>query len=592
MSSSHSKVSFRRSVGSSYPTSTTKIIRQTRVSSSGGSMGYGSPLHFKEGVMSSMSQKGATDIKHNREKEKKEMQELNERFANYIEKVRFLEAENNALKEELKKNKRDFNIEPLKAMFQAEIDETQKHLKLTTDENATLKARIATLEDEMENLNGQVRHLRDVNEQQQNTIENLNEEIARRISECEMLRRKVTELEKQLADWKARHAHIDAQLQTLRIELQDETANRIQESTRAQALEDELAFLRDVYETEIKEYKALLAKDNTFPDMRDYWTSEMGSCIKEISQEYESQLEAMAAGLEARYQSQISEIRMGTSKGAAELTQLTEENKRLRGQKADLDERLRDLEAQLAHLNSQIRSLTMELDTTTHDLETEREAHKTDVDRLHIELEAMMLELQQLMDAKLSMELEIAAYRKLLEGEEHRISLGGMVQSIGGYHTASEEALSSALSQRTTTSFKSSMSSEGSLAAMSGGRLTIHRSSSGPISIVELDSNGQFIALEETVARKMGRAPNLKGWTLERHIEGGKTYSHTFKDDFPFPAKGSIKVWGSKFKHNAMKDDVVVTSFADWGSAHAVSKTVLRDDSNMEKAILNIKLND
>ncbi|CAI9738631.1 kDa neurofilament [Octopus vulgaris] len=583
----YSKTSYRKSIGTpSYPTTTTKIIRKSRVSSVGSN--YGSPLHFKDGVVSSLSSKGATDIKCTREKEKKEMQDLNERFANYIEKVRFLETENKALKEALKKQKRDFNIEPMKAMYQTEIDELKKQLLTTTDENATLKARIATLEEEMEGLNGQIRHLKDVNEEQQNTIENLNEEISRRMSECEMLRRKVQELEKQLSDWKTRHSHLDSQLQALRIELQEETASRLAESTRAQSLEDELNFLKDIYETEIKEYKALLAKDNSFPDMREYWTSEMGSCIKEISQEYESQLEALASSLEARYESQISEIRMGTSKGAVELTQLTDENRRLKMQKSELEDRIRDLETQLAQLTGQLRSVTMELETTINDLDHEKEAHRNDVDRLQLELEGLMKELQDLMDAKLSMELEIAAYRKLLEGEEHRISHSSMVSSIGGFQTSSEEALSNAIMQRST-AFKSSMSAEGSIANMGAARITVHRSSSGPVAVVEIETNGQYISLEETGARKIGRPTNLKGWTLERQMEqGGKLLSHKFTDDVIFTGKIPIKVWGSKYSSSASKNDIV-SHINEWGSATAVSKTVLKDENNMEKAVFIIK---
>ena len=35
-------------------------------------------------------------------------------------------------------------------------------------------------------------------------------------------------------------------------------------------------------------------------------------------------------------------------------------------------------------------------------------------------MEAILKELQEIMDTKLGLELEIAAYRKLLEGEENR----------------------------------------------------------------------------------------------------------------------------------------------------------------------------
>ncbi len=52
--------------------------------------------------------------------------------------------------------------------------------------------------------------------------------------------------------------------------------------------------------------------------------------------------------------------------------------------------------------------------------ESENTELKTDVAKLRAELEAILKELQELMDTKLGLELEIAAYRKLLEGEENR----------------------------------------------------------------------------------------------------------------------------------------------------------------------------
>lgn len=52
--------------------------------------------------------------------------------------------------------------------------------------------------------------------------------------------------------------------------------------------------------------------------------------------------------------------------------------------------------------------------------------------KLRAEMEAILRELQSIMDSKLGLELEIAAYRKLLEGEESRFGSVrfGLVQFV------------------------------------------------------------------------------------------------------------------------------------------------------------------
>lgn len=53
------------------------------------------------GAYATVSSAGVNNVKVSRDKEKKDMQDLNERFASYIEKVRFLEAQNRKLADEL-----------------------------------------------------------------------------------------------------------------------------------------------------------------------------------------------------------------------------------------------------------------------------------------------------------------------------------------------------------------------------------------------------------------------------------------------------------------------------------------------------------
>lgn len=71
-------------------------------------------------------------------------------------------------------------------------------------------------------------------------------------------------------------------------------------------------------------------------------------------------------------------------------------------------------------LEKQYQDLLREYDSieSEHTIETTR--LKEEITSLRAEMEGILQELQVIMDHKLSLELEIAAYRKLLESEESR----------------------------------------------------------------------------------------------------------------------------------------------------------------------------
>jgi intermediate filament protein if len=64
--------------------------------------------------------------------------------------------------------------------------------------------------------------------------------------------------------------------------------------------------------------------------------------------------------------------------------------------------------------------LRREKEERERQLEGENNELKMEIVKLRAEMEAVLRELQSIMDSKLGLELEIAAYRKLLEGEESR----------------------------------------------------------------------------------------------------------------------------------------------------------------------------
>ncbi|GFN79722.1 intermediate filament protein ifa-1 [Plakobranchus ocellatus] len=93
-----------------------------------------------------------SSFKTNREKEKKDMQDLNERFANYIEKVRFLEAQNKKLVSELDQLRSHWGKETsaVKQMYETELDEARKLIDDTNKEKARLQLRVGQLEEQLD----------------------------------------------------------------------------------------------------------------------------------------------------------------------------------------------------------------------------------------------------------------------------------------------------------------------------------------------------------------------------------------------------------------------------------------------------------
>ena len=88
---------------------------------------------------------------------------------------------------------------------------------------------------------------------------------------------------------------------------------------------------------------------------------------------------------------------------------------------------------QNAQLEKELELLRRESEEKEREWEHENTELKNEVVKLRAEMEAILKELQDLMDTKLGLELEIAAYRKLLEGEENRyVSNGWLTWAIKG----------------------------------------------------------------------------------------------------------------------------------------------------------------
>jgi len=95
-------------------------------------------------------------------------------------------------------------------------------------------------------------------------------------------------------------------------------------------------------------------------------------------------------------------------------------------------------------LQRELDDLRNEKEERERQLQDENAELQGNVAKMRAEREAIMKELQDLMDTKLGLELEIAAYRKLLEGEENRSVRAvdkGTLPAPSSYHRLETQAV-------------------------------------------------------------------------------------------------------------------------------------------------------
>ncbi|GFR85844.1 intermediate filament protein [Elysia marginata] len=365
-----------------------------------------------------------SSFKTNREKEKKDMQDLNERFANYIEKVRFLEAQNKKLVKELEQLRSHWGKETsaVKQMYETELDEARKLIDDTNKEKARLQLRVGQLEEQSDDVMRQLDEAKKWRSQDRETINKLNQQLSELEGEIRMLRRTNDSLDAERLRDKQTIARLQEELEKLRVDLSNETIARLDAENKYQTLLEEIEFLKSIHEQELKELSALAYRDTT-AENREFWKNELSQAIRDIQQEYDLKVDQIRGEMETFYNLKVQEFRTGATKQNMEVTHAREEVKKLQKMLSDSRGRLADLEARNAQLEKQYQDLMRELEQKEHDHLLETNSLKEEMNKLRAEMEGMLVELQTLMDAKLSLELEIAAYRKLLEHEESRIPL-------------------------------------------------------------------------------------------------------------------------------------------------------------------------
>lgn len=478
------------------------------------------------GGVSPFGQNAASAIRDAREREKKEMSDLNDRLASYIEKVRFLEAQNRKLQADLDmlRNRWGKDTSSIKVMYETELTTARKVIDDTGKQRHDLDSDLRRLQDE---LNEQRRKYEEAvrgRAGDREKIDDLLVQLSNLEAEINLLKRRIALLEEEVGRLRKENARLQAELQRVRTELDQETLNRIDYQNQVQTLLEEIDFLRRAHDQEIKDLQAMAARDTT-NENREFFRNELANAIRDIRNEYDALNNANRNDIESWYKLKVQEIETQSARQNMEQGYQKEELKRLRQQLADLRGKLADLEGRNALLEKQIQELNYQIEDDQRAYEDALNAKDAQIRKMRDECQALMVELQMLLDTKQTLDNEIAIYRKMLEGEGDGPGLKQLVEQV--VRTTGITEVGDTETMRVVKGETSS-------------RQSYSRSAKGNVSIHETSPEGKFIVLENTHRTK---EENIGGWKLKRKIDGKREIVYTIPHDFILRPMKTLKVW-------------------------------------------------
>uniref|UniRef100_A0A8C4XB55 Glial fibrillary acidic protein n=1 Tax=Erpetoichthys calabaricus TaxID=27687 RepID=A0A8C4XB55_ERPCA len=285
--------SYRKRFGGT-PGSTSKGLLSSSRYSLGTSprSGYPQPLSGSRmaGVRVDFSLADAlkAEYKETRTNEKVEMMELNDRFASYIEKVRFLEQQNKVLVAELNQIR---GKEPTRLgdIYQEELRELRRQV----DQLNTAKSRT---EIERDNLAEDLGNLR----------QKLQDEINLRL-----------EAENNLTSY--------------RQDVDEAALSRVELERKIEGLQDEISFLRKIHEEELRELQEQLASQQVHVDM-DMSKPDLTAALRDIRIQYEAMASTNMQETEEWYRSKFTDLTDAANRNGEALRQAKQEANEYRRQ--------------------------------------------------------------------------------------------------------------------------------------------------------------------------------------------------------------------------------------------------------------------
>merc|ERR1712227_630640 len=362
-----------------------------------------------------------------RKDEKQSLQNLNNRLAGYIDKVRSLQRDNAKLTKQIKhiEEYQSKEVNNVKHIYDSEIESLKDALDALSKQYNQLKVASEGLLNENEELKDSLRRRDNDLKSSENLIGDLQNEVRDLSNQMGSLENERKKTQEKLDEVLPEVQKLQDKLAEAKKMLDDEVLKKADLENHCQRLDEELKFKIQLLEQQLTEVKTRKEVEVTEMDskMKEEYEDRLKQALNELREVYDKQMAQNREDFTKLYETRVQELQTALSNERGKASSSEQALKESKSRIEALMTRVTELESSNLTLNQKVADLAQTMEDTNSAHRAQVAAKDNEIKRLLDELSRQLEEYQNLMDTKIGLDIEIAVFRRLLETEEDRLGI-------------------------------------------------------------------------------------------------------------------------------------------------------------------------